>query len=208
MKQVLCFALSGLAATGLAVADIDYSPPPVGTQVTWVTETDQGSETRVSEVVATGPDFAIYLYDLGWDANDPTSYFAEFSGLHLKACAADMPSLVERQKLRGFWPLQSGRSIDVSGGEGATYIVGDALEYAVSQMDGPKPAQKVTAVFGDLRTDVTLSLEWHTPVSIGWQDGSGVTAIEVFSPLFAKPASEDEVSVLGNCASLLTGAIN
>ncbi|MEL7128255.1 MAG: hypothetical protein AAGK23_01795 [Pseudomonadota bacterium] len=189
-----------------AVAERGYVPPPVGTQVTWVTQTDQGSATRVSEVVATGPDFAIYLYDLGWDAEDATSFFAEFSGLHMASCAADMPDANERIKLRSFWPLEAGRSLQIGDEYDSTYIVGEAVQHAVSQSEGPKPARLVTAVVGKSRTDMMLSLEWNTPVALGWGDGSAVDAIEVFTPSISKSIDEDDRFALGNCANLLAGS--
>lgn len=183
-----------------------YAPPPVGTQVTWVTETAEGRQTRVSEVVATGRDFAVHLYDISWDARAPYSYFAEFSGLHLVSCASDMPDEGARERLRSFWPLTSGRSLNVADEYNSTYIVGDAEPFAVSQVEGPKPAQQVTAVVGENRTDMMLSLEWHTPVRIGLADGAGDTAIEVFSPSFAVSSEEIDRRALGRCASLLDEA--
>lgn len=204
--------MAGLALVGIVLSPLPakpqsaYSPPPVGTQVTWVAETAEGRQTRVSEVVATGRDFAIHLYDLTWDASAPYSYFAEFSGLHLVSCASAMPDPGARARLQGFWPLTSGRSLSMADEYNSTYIVGETRSYALSQADGPKPAQHVTAVVGENRTDFMLSLEWHTPVQVGLADGAGDSAIEVFSPGFAASSEGLDRRALGRCASLLDEA--
>ncbi|MEL6323433.1 MAG: hypothetical protein AAFQ84_04290, partial [Pseudomonadota bacterium] len=193
----------GLSTTTSAVAERSYSPPPIGTQVTWVTDTAEGRATRVSEVVATGADFAIHLYDLTWDEEAPYNYFAEFAGFHIASCASDMPSTEERLRLQSFWPLQSGRSLSLTDQYNSTYIVGEPIPYTISQIDGTNPAQAVTAVVGDHRTDMTVSLKWHTPVQLNWGDGAGDTAIEVFSPVSTDAADALDLTALGNCAALL-----
>ena len=106
---------------GLAMANETYSPPPVGAQITWSVPTDTGTETRVSEVVANGPDFAIYLYDLKWDPDQSWSYFVEFSGLHSSACSAQMPTQEKRQELSALWPLKQGDEIDLEVGSRVSY---------------------------------------------------------------------------------------
>ncbi|MEO1475472.1 MAG: hypothetical protein AAFS13_03745 [Pseudomonadota bacterium] len=196
-----------LLVGALASAQERYSPPPVGTQVTWVTETAEGRTTRVSEVVASGPDFAIHLYDLGWDVDDPISYFAEFSGLHIASCSAPMPVIEERQRLSAFWPLISGASLDLDDQDRSSYVVGSVQEHTVSQLNGSHPAQTVTAYVGDVRTDMTVSLALHTPVSVSLQDGTDERAIEIFNPRLAQGPEDIERSVLGNCASLLDGTL-
>ncbi|MEM9668106.1 MAG: hypothetical protein AAF950_04200 [Pseudomonadota bacterium] len=172
-----------------------------------MTETAEGRTTRVSEIVASGSDFAIHLYDLGWDVDDPSSYFAEFSGLHIASCSSAMPTGEERARLRAFWPLVSGQSIDLNDVDESTYVVGDRERHTVSQVNGEHPAQLVTAYVGEVRTDMTVSLALRTPVSVTLQDGTDEHAIEIFNPRMVRQASEVDRSVLGNCASLLDGAL-
>ncbi|MEM7662508.1 MAG: hypothetical protein AAF292_09670 [Pseudomonadota bacterium] len=199
----------GILALGVCFGAISasaqdrYVPPPIGTQVTWVTETAQGRTTRVSEVVATGADFAIHLYDLGWDVDNPTSYFAEFSGLHIASCALSMPDLQKRQRLQEFWPLITGEALDLGDEDKSTYVVGARQEHTVSQAGGAHPAQSVTSYVGEVRTDKTVSLELHTPVSVNLQDGTDERAIEIFYQRAVQRTDTIEKSVLGRCASLL-----
>jgi len=191
---------------GAAIADSEYQPPAVGTQITWLEPTREGGrKSRVSKVVAQGDDFAIYLYDISYDVDKPTSYFAEFSGIHISSCGYAMPTAQERESLRKFWPLQPGKSLQI-GSEDAlqtTYEVGQRTVHAISQIDGERPAQYVSATDGEFRTNVMVSLDWGTPVLMGWDDGENARAIEMFSPTIpAGPLEANRVS-LGECAGLL-----
>ncbi|MEO0882116.1 MAG: hypothetical protein AAFY34_05240 [Pseudomonadota bacterium] len=200
----LAFLVMGLLASAVPIgaAQENYAPPPVGTQVTWVTETAEGRTTRVSEIVASGPDFAIHLYDLGWDINNPTSYFAEFSGLHIASCALPMPAQEHRRSLREFWPLITGQALDLDDQDRSTYVVGPMQEHTVSQQGGSHPTLTVTSYVGEVRTDKVLSLDLHTPVSFNLQDGSDERAIEIFQGAVQR-TDQIERSVLGSCAALL-----
>ncbi len=194
---------SGLLAWS-AVADTSYTPPEIGTQITWqVPVIKEGRDKRVSKVVARGKDFAIYLYDLYNDENDPVSYFAEFSGIHVASCAYEMPSGEVRANLQRFWPLQAGSSLEVGSEDTVLtkYEVGQRTTYAVSQIDGERPAQHITTIQGDIRTDVMVSLDWGTPVMLGWENGENARAIEMFSPIV--PEAPANRLALGECAQLL-----
>lgn len=200
------FIISIIVLLGLtgasALAEVVYSPPPVGTQVTW---SEQGSDgvttTRVSQVVASGPDFAIYLFDLGWDETKPVSYFAEFSGLHIVSCVAEMPSSEERSRLGGLWPLESGSSLSVGGDLNVTYTVAETAEHYIVQAEDPRPAQIVHSEVEGFETDITLSLDWKMPVRMAWPGGLTINAIDVFLPSGSRAA--DIGDEIGQCATLL-----
>jgi len=202
--MLIAFWLCG--PLGLAAADAEFEPPLVGTQVTWQEPAiDEGRETRVSQVVAKGHDFAIYLYDISYDVEKPSSYFAEFSGIHVSSCVDEMPTAVEREKLRNLWPLEPGKSLQIGDPDtiSTTYEVGVRTVHAVSQIDGERPAHHVTAIVGDIRTDVMVSLDWGTPVLMGWHNGDNARAIELFSPTLPVSLDSLDVSSLGACAQLL-----
>lgn len=185
----------------LASAQQSYTPPPVGTQITWSDNTGGDAQTRVSEVVATGPDFAIHLYNLGWDNGRPTSYFAEFSGVHIASCASAMPSREERDRLRALWPLQSGKQLTIDAPQTVIYEVGYAEEYTVSLQEGPTVSYRVTSQMGERKTDVVISLDLNTAVELAWSDGSKVQAIDVFRK---SSAGDDTLAQkLGLCRALL-----
>lgn len=195
---IACMGLSGASA----LAQIAYSPPPVGTQITWSEQaTDGTTATRVSQVVASGPDFAIYLFDLGWDETKPVSYFAEFSGLHTVSCVADMPTIDERARLGRLWPLQSGSSLSVGKEQNVTYTVAEPSVHYIVQAEDPRPAQIVHSEVEGFETDITMSLDWKMPVRLAWPDGLSISAIDVFLPSGSRAA--DTGDEIGQCASLL-----
>lgn len=186
---------------GVATAQQSYTPPPVGTQITWSDNSGGETKTRVSEVVAVGSDFAIHLYNLGWDNGRASSYFAEFSGLHVVSCASVMPSREERDRLRALWPLQSGKTLSLEAPQTLTYEVGYAEEYTVSQSEGSAVAYRVKSRFGDHETGVLISLDLNTTVEMAWSDGAKDRAIDVFR----KPSTGDDAldQKLGLCQALL-----
>ena len=170
-----------VAGAPAASAQAGYSPPPVGTQLTWVEGVGEDSRTRVSTVVANGVDFAVYLYDLKWDENQPSSYFAEYSGVHIASCASAQPTQEERNRLRSLWPLQTGRQLTIEAPQSVTYQVGSLEQYTVSQSQGgAETSYRVTSQSGDRKTDLIISLELNTAVQMAWSDGSKVEAVDVF----------------------------
>ena len=208
------FVIPGLFVTlmaGMAFADSQYKPPAVGTQITWQepsyeTAADApASKTRVSQVVGQGEDFAIYLFDIGYDVEKPTSFFAEFSGIHVTSCATEMPTAKEREDLQRFWPLQTGASLQIGTEETflTTYEVGRRTVHSVSQIDGDRPAQLISVKEGDFSSDVMLSLDWGMPVLRSYGNGDNVRAIELFSPTIPANLSEADRVALGECAKLL-----
>lgn len=206
MYRCMLVALWLFVPLGIAAADAGFEPPLVGTQITWQEPGfDEGTETRVSQVVAKGPDFAIYLYDISYDVAKPASYFAEFSGIHVSSCLDVMPTAAEREDLKKLWPLEPGTSLQVGNDNTlrTTYEVGDRTLHAVSQIDGERPVQYVTAIIGDVRTDVMVSLDWGTPIQMGWNNGDNARAIEMFSPIVPVTFDGLDVTSLGACAQLL-----
>jgi len=197
---IVCMLIIGHSAD-LAMANETYSPPPVGAQITWSVPTDTGTETRVSEVVANGPDFAIYLYDLKWDPEDSGSYFVEFSGLHSSVCAAQMPTQEKRRELSALWPLKQGDEIAFEAESGVAYEIKEPTLHAISQADGTKEAQVIAKHNGNLHTKVTLSLTWKMPVREEWEDGWTINALDVFIP--PRPEKAVDAAQLGNCSALL-----
>lgn len=194
---------SGLAIgynAGVAFAEGGYTPPPVGAQITWSVPTDTGTETRVSEVVANGPDFAIYLYDMKWNADNPWAYFVEFSGLHASACNLEMPTPEERRQLNSLWPLRPGTEIAVEAEFQTVYKVNNPVSYTKAQLNGDRAAQSITKVIGERSSQVTLSHQWKMPVSEEWEDGWVMNALDVFIP--ALPERAIDISELGHCGSL------
>ena len=186
-----------------AAAEDAYSPPPVGTMVTWSFGNEAERETRISLVVATGEDYAIYLSDLRLSDENPSAYFAEFSGIHLTSCAADMPSERERERLASAWPMTSGDTVEVSGSLAATYTIGKLTSHTLNVSEGPTQARNIKANYGDIENDITFSLIWNMPVVIGWQDGTGDRVLEVLPPNGDAEIRSDLSNALGYCAALL-----
>ena len=201
-RLVLSFALVIIGNAALATAQTSYTPPPIGTQLTWSDNSGGEGQTRVSEVVATGPDFAIHLYNLGWDNKRPSSYFAEFSGVHIASCSSAMPSQQERDSLRTLWPLQNGKTATLDGFVSMTYEVGFAEDYTISQSEGSAVSYRITSKIGKRETAVIISSTLNTVVEMAWSDGSKVQAIDVFRKASAS-ADDTLKQSLGLCRALL-----
>lgn len=196
------FLVLMLGQTGIAYGQDGYAPPPVGTQITWSERgTDGNSQTRVSKVIANGDDFAIYLFDLNWDETEPVSYFAEFSGLHIVPCLAEMPSADERAQLSGLWPFETGRDLQIGEDQPVTYSVGGEAEHVIASSEEVRPAQIVTSTEGTVEIDTTLSIDFGMPIRQVWKDGLVTSAIDIFIPQGS--AGGDEEVELGECAALL-----
>ena len=171
--------------------------------MTWSFGNENQRETRISLVVATGEDYAIYLSDLRLSDDNPSAYIAEFSGIHLTSCAGDMPTPDEREGLASVWPMTSGDTIEVSGPLSATYTIGKLTSHTLNVSEGPTQARFIKASYGDVENDITFSLNWNMPVAIGWQDGTGDRVLEVLPPTGDAEIRSDLGSALGNCAALL-----
>lgn len=184
-----------------ALAERPYAPPPIGTQITWTDDSGGDSTTRVSEVVASGPDFAIYLYDLRWEDTRSSSYFAEFSGVHIASCASPMPTIEERNTLGNLWPLQTGKELTIGSLQPVTYRVEAPHQHDVSLSDDSGSSYQVTSLSGDRQIDLIVSLALNTAVQLAWTDGSKIEVIDVFR----KPGADDPslVEKLGSCRDLL-----
>ena len=203
MHRAVGFASFMMVLGAHAAAEETYSPPPVGTMVTWSFGNEDARETRISLVVATGDDFAIYLSDLRLDDETPSSYIVEFSGIHVASCAGKMPTRRERDGLASAWPLTSGDIVEMSGTMAATYTIGKLTSHTLNVAEGPTQARHIKASYGGVENDITFSLNWNMPVAIGWPDGTGDRALEVLPPDGAAGIRRDLRSALGNCAALL-----
>ena len=203
MRDLLLFTAIAFGASATAVAEDHYSPPPIGTMVTWSFGNESDRETRISEVVATGEDFVIYLSDLRLDAESAASYIVEFSGLHVVSCTADMPGENERQRLASAWPLTPGNTVELEGDANATYTIGQQTRHTLNAGDGPMDVRQIKASYGAVENDITLSLNWHMPVAIQWPDGTGDKALEVLPPASETGPKSELRDAVGNCADLL-----
>ena len=203
MIRVMMSFLALSAVSFLAYADDPYSPPPVGTMVTWSFGNSADRETRISEVVAVGDDFVIYLSDLRLSEDNPSSYLVEFSGIHVISCAGAMPGKKTREALASIWPLQPGGTVEVADEFLTTYTIGELTSHTVNVTEGPQEARRIKASYGDVENEITFSLSWNMPVAIGWSDGTGDKALEVVPPLENKGVSSDIFDAIGNCATLL-----
>lgn len=203
MRRIISFYLGALAVSGAAVGQNEYSPPPVGTMVTWSFGGDEERQTRLSEVVATGPDYTIFLSDLRLNKDYPASYVVEFSGIHVTSCSAEMPSDDDRAALRSAWPLKSGKELQIKTGQDVSYEIGKLTSHILSVGQGPIQARQIKANFGSVENDIKLSLDWNMAVSVSWPDGSGDSALEIVPPSAERPVGSDLAKRIGKCADLL-----
>lgn len=203
MRQARYSFMFATMLTGAAHAQPEYSPPPIGTMITWSFGSEEGRETRLSEVVATGPDYAIFLADLRLSEDSPAAYFAEFSGIHIASCAAKMPSADEREQLSAAWPLTSGEKLTVEGDLEATYTIGKLVSHTLNLIEGPTQARQIKVNYGGIENDITLSMDWNMAVEVKWPDGTGDKALEVVPPGKERDLRGDLPDMIGNCASLL-----
>ena len=201
--QLSLLCALAFALTSAADAQDEYTPPPLGTMVTWSFGSEGGRETRLSEVVATGPDYAIFQSDLRLSADNPAAYFVEFSGIHITSCAADMPSREQRDRLASAWPLESGDTIEVAGDQLAVYTIGELMNHTLNIAEGPTEARQVKVDYGDIENDIMLSLAWNMAVAVQWPDGTGDRALEIVPPAKSPAPRSDLMRVIGNCAGLL-----
>lgn len=189
-------------AAGASAQD-SYSPPPIGTMVTWSFGNESDRETRISEVVANGSDFVIYMSDLRLDSESPASYLVEFSGLHTASCSGKIPNTGERKRLASAWPLKSGETVEVSGELGATYTIGKLRSHTLNVSEGPTQVRQIKASYGKIENDIILSLNWNIPVAVAWADGTGDRALEILPPTKKTTIKRRLRESLGNCAKLL-----
>lgn len=171
--------------------------------ITWSFGLESERETRLSEVVAIGDDFVIYLTDLRLNSKSAASYVAEFSGIHVTSCVEDMPNETERSLLANAWPLKSGDLLEIGEEISATYTIGKLTSHTLNTLEGPTQARLIKAVFGNVENDITLSLDWNTAVAVSWADGSGDKALEVVPPSVEAKVRRDIADDIGKCAALL-----
>lgn len=124
---VLAFAVWGLTACAETQDANTYSAPPVGTEFNWEYAFDDDITKALVQVVATGPDFAVFL------EKDSTA-FVEFSGLDFVGCDEDMPSAEIRAALKAAWPLKPGTVIP---SHAATLTIEEASEYRLGSDNEP-----------------------------------------------------------------------
>jgi len=196
MHRTTKLMFCAMALAGEALGQNEYAPPPVGTMVTWSFGSETDRETRLSEVVATGSDFAIFLSDLRLSADTAASYIVEFSGIHVASCSANMPSETERLRLSNAWPLKSGERVKIDKSPTASYTIGKLTSHTLNSIEGPTQARLIDAEFGPVKNSITLSLDWNMAVAVSWPDGSGDTALEIVPPATERLQRGDLSSVI------------
>ena len=136
MCRFAALLVCAVSLVGNAYSQTEYSPPPVGTMVTWSFGNETDRETRLSEVVATGSDFAIFLSDLRLSSESAASYIVEFSGIHVTSCVEEMPSELEREHLSKAWPLKSGDLLEIGDDQSAIYTIGKLTSHTLNPREG------------------------------------------------------------------------
>lgn len=193
-----------LVMAGLSFAQSASELPKPGTLISWRFEFDGAPSTRLSEIIASGPDFVIYQPDLKYEPTSAASYIVEFSGIHAQSCGEPLPDAADRQALRSMWPLQPGASATVRKGAAPSkysvgtsqrfdFISGTSLESAVMRVDGQ---------VGGAEFELFVSPDFGMPIGIDWAAGGKGRVLEIIEPKTAFPAAPQQKN-LGNCASLL-----
>ncbi|MGB3627407.1 MAG: hypothetical protein WA989_16360 [Henriciella sp.] len=199
---------STLFAAFLAIAQVSfaqsaYDTMEPGTLISWSFEFEETSFTRLSEVVASGPDFVIYQPDLKYKPTSAESYVVEFSGVHAQSCNEPLPDDADRQALQSLWPLTSGASASVrSGAVPARYRV-QAADHAdfIGSRGWPGEATWVEGQIGDAELKLLVSQDYGMHIGVEWVAGGSGRVLEVIEP--ENPVTDDEARTLGNCSVLL-----
>ena len=201
----------GLAACG--EGDNGFQPPKVGTQLNWTYKSDDGIEKDIYTVVAKGPDFVIFRYEVEGE----TEYSAEFSGIGFAGCGyGEMPARLERAKLFSAWPPNPG---DVFRFNGSDIIVVNAPSSELNVMDEAvfwfeEKNEDFTEEDGMNDSKLASSLEHGTVIEIDWGNGDHDWVVSIEQPetdvFEIQPGYETivglNVTQLGDCAALLSEA--
>ncbi len=193
-----------LAAATPSWAQDAYAPPPVGALFTWSFTAEGATATRVSEVVAVGEDFAIFLADISLDDDAPFNYFAEFSGVHAVGCGEEMPPLDVRARLADLWPASPGKVVSFSQGPDVfIYSVEAPVNFSFAGMSEAMSAVRLEATRSGRNHDIVLSTQWGASVAIDWGEGVSDVALSVTKP--AQPTEPPAAlsQKLGRCSTLL-----
>ena len=204
--------LSAMTMACQALAGSLGDPPVPGSTYLW-TAHNSDEDTEFTElVVATGDDFVIYRNrDIsGNDLNDPNTYYAVLSGLVFISCGDDMPSAISRERLKRFWPIQTGTQISLLAGEQVFRVtVGDETTFPLMGEDLPGHYTEVE--YGEIGwgmsgTDKYVVLEdGRLMAEIRYElgDDEQVERIVGYSPDAGVDPAIPSSDALGSCASLL-----
>ncbi|MEQ9315054.1 MAG: hypothetical protein RLN72_04325 [Henriciella sp.] len=193
-----------MAAATVSFAQPDYKPLKPGTLISWSFEFDETSFSRLSEIVASGPDFVIYQPDLKYKPNSAASYMVEFSGVHAQTCSEPLPDQDDRRALQSLWPLMPGATASVrTGAVPARYQVRTA-DQAELIAGGrlPGEAMWVDGQVGDAELKLLVSKDLGLPIAIEWDAGGSGHVLDVIEPNMP-PDTQAEPPTLGYCAGLL-----
>lgn len=204
MRRALILLTACLAVAQVSAAEAVYIPPQPGTMVTWKHQFGDDSYVRLSEVVASGEDFAIYNPDISQPAGKPADFLVEFSGLHSQRCDEAIPTETERAALAQVWPLVTGATATVRSGVRSAYTVNDLREVPViSSFDDAQKAWGVDAAYGDVEMKLSVSPVLGMPIRIDWESGDHAQVLEVIEPQGSVQASDADGLDLGHCGELL-----
>lgn len=203
--------LSFSAVSACGGKDAVYTPPAIGTELNWRYEYEGEVELAKTEVIATGPDFAIHQ-DIDSTGEGYENYFVEFSGIDFKGCVDDMMSRQDRQALAAAWPLKAGTVLEF--GE-HTLSIADAPPYKLGGAEIPVFSIEIDYKDPDSPNDTFLfSKNLMTVVGNTWGAGgkdraysvqhNDVQTIEIKSGYSIKMGFD--VTKLESCADLLTAA--
>lgn len=201
--SVLAFAVWGHTACAETQDANTYSAPPVGTEFNWEYAFESDLTEAVVKVVATGPDFAVFL-------EDENTAFVEFSGLDFVGCDDDMPSAEIRAALKAAWPLKPGAVIP---SHSATLTIEEASEYRLGSDNEPVMWVNYDYTENGTKDDeYAVSTRLNSVVRYKWGEGgddrlNSVTQKEVATvevqPGHVMLAGLNDELVLG-CMGLLT----
>jgi len=190
--------------SGAAFAAPDQSIPlGPGSTIYWTSAYEGGTDKFQERLVHDGEDFHIYKTDGEAAANDPSDYFALFSGIYFTGCDTEMPNAEERAQIAGLWPLTPGASVDISTGDGAKYEVGEPQE--VFLMGKTRSAHLIKGTYyGEDASGEMLTVLDDLPLTVGiqWDEGGKDTATLITRPN-AVASTMVDTDLIGTCASLL-----
>jgi len=194
---------ASLIACNAASESGGYVPPKVGTEFNWKYIYESEATKAVVKVVATGPDFAVFL------EKDSTA-FVEFSGLDFMGCDEELPTADIRAALFDAWPLTAGTEIVSTS---ATITIKDKSVYRLDSKNQPVVWMDYdSATAGESDDEFAISTDLNTIVQYKWGDGSedllssvrvkDVKTVEV-QPGYHMVAGLNDPLVIG-CLKLLT----
>lgn len=208
MRATIFTALIALAF-GPTMAQEEQQTIGPGSSVYWINFYEYDHDQYRELLVAQGDDFAIYKTVSEYEAGDASDYFALFSGIDFHSCDMDMPDAARRQSVASLWPLEEGKSVEITLPDNATVAVGAPTEFFL--MGETLPAHNVTFDYADNEenSDEVLVVLDQMPVtaSIRWNETDRDTVMMITKPKDVPTADLSEETI-GACASLLSETKN